>query len=272
MSAGPGSSDPRPSVKILGERSTGTNFLSRIIRENFDVELFPSSSGVKAEQTRALPSAWAGRWSSRRATKEAIQDHNHFVELPVNGGWKHAAATPRLVDEFLKPRQCVAICLVRHPVNWVRSMHRNPFHGVGRVPARFSGFLRSPWIGVGRDELGERWFETPLALYERKLSSYRWLTSVYQYAYVVRYEDVLFDPVRTFAALPIWQFRKSDDVMLPETSARSFGKEPLNLAAYKQKATAASYSELQAADRNFVLQALADGDLLRYYPADGEMA
>lgn len=261
-----------PRVKIFGERSTGTNFLASVIRENFDVELFPSSSGVEAEQTRALPSVWAGRWSSRRATKEAIQDHNHFVEIPVNGGWKHAAATPRLVEEFLKPRQCVAICLVRHPVNWVRSMHRNPFHGIGKVPSDFSGFLRSPWIGLGRDELGDRWFETPFALYERKVASYRWLTSVYNRAFILRYEDVLFGAAETLSALPIWDFRKSEEVTLPSDSARSFGKAPLNLSQYRQKASAASYHELPMADRDFVLKVLEGGNLRDYYPVEAENA
>jgi hypothetical protein len=256
----------KPKVKILGERSTGTNFLGELIRQNFDCELLPNSSGVLADQLGVVPSRFAGRWSSRRATKEAIQDHNHLAELPRNGGWKHAAATRRFLEGFARPQEAIVFCLLRHPAEWLLSMHRNPFHGIGRVPKGFSEFIRSPWVAAQRDELEERLIKNPIEMVERKSNSYKWLQVNHDRAFVIRYEDVVLSPNEVFNRTPLWSVRKNSEVRLPVSKSRAFGRQDNAGMSYSEKAQRASYVLLATSDRDFVLSELADKTLMEHYP------
>ncbi len=258
--------DTLPVVKLLGERSTGTHLLQKVLQQHFDMELAPSSSGVTQEQTRHLPGRLVGRWSSRRASREALQDHNHFVELPRNGGWKHAAASTRFLECFAIPRKAIVICLLRHPADWLRSMHRNPFHGIGHIPRDFSAFIRSPWIAAARDELGERLIENPVKLYAAKAQSYSWLGENRDKMSLVTYENLILNPEETLRQTPVWPFRSGSKIDLPNQSARPFGRRPANLDEYRRRAAAVSYDTLSDSDRDFVLSELSGSILLDLYP------
>jgi len=258
----------RPTVKLLGERSTGTNLMQGVLAGQFDLDLAGSSSGVSPAQKAILPPWYEGRWASRRASREAIQDHNHWVELPENGGWKHAAASARFLSDFVRPRRAIVLCQLRHPADWVMAMHRNPFHGIGHVPRRFADFLRSPWIAAARDELGKRVLANPLQLYRAKVESYLALAEAWEHTALIRYEDFVLDPEGTLGKTPVWPYRRQDRITLPETSARPFGRSRVGTGDYRGKAGAASYDTLSPADRDFVLAELAGSALLRFYPAE----
>ena len=252
-------------IKILGERSTGTNLLEKMLTHNFHCVSFPSSSGVLPHQRPTIPRRFESRWASRRASKEAIQDHNHHLELPEIGGWKHAAATQRFLEGFARPKSAVIICILRHPTEWLRSMHRNPFHGIAHVPRKFSDFINSPWIAASRDELGERLISSPLAMFEKKVESYVRLKEQHPQTYLVRYEDIVLHPNDTLSQLPIWEARKSESIDLPSQNARSFGRGRLDGSRYAQKASASSYDTLSDGDRQCVLDQLHGGRLLDFY-------
>lgn len=256
----------RPVVKLLGERSTGTNLLQSVLAGAFDLDLASNSSGVRPDQSALLPPWYAGRWSSRRASREAIQDHNHWAELPKNGGWKHAAAGERFRAEFVLPSQALVICLLRHPADWLMAMHRNPFHGIGHVPHRFSDFLRAPWIAAARDELGSRIIDNPVQLYRAKVESYAQLAAAWPGTALIRYEDLVLEPTATLARTPVWPWRRTETIALPETPARPFGRRRAGRGDFLQKARAASFASLTSADREFILGELAGSALADLYP------
>lgn len=253
-------------LKILGERNTGTNFLHQIISENYNIKLFPNTSNLSKEQRNALPRSSSSEWTSRQASKEILRDDNHFLKIHENGGWKHAAVTENFVENFARPSGCAVICLVRHPASWSTSMHRNPFHGVAKVPRDYSSFLRAPWICVARDELSPSLQPSPLALYRKKIESYEYLKSVYENTAIVRYEDVLLNTDPTFSRLGLQPFQHTNKIDIPKSSSRNFGKGHLLLSGYQSKAKKPGYDQLSDQDRELILGELQGSLLLKLYP------
>lgn len=85
--------------QVLGERSSGTNYVKRLIGKN-----------VALKPTEAL-------------------------------GWKHAHTHAKEV-----PADLALICVVRHAVPWVLSMHAKPWHCTPAMQAlEFPAFIRAPW-------------------------------------------------------------------------------------------------------------------------------
>ncbi|MEP3916971.1 hypothetical protein [Ascidiaceihabitans sp.] len=85
--------------QVLGERSSGTNFVKRLLGRNSPL-------------------------------------------TPTEGlGWKHSFANMRAI-----PADLAVVCVVRDPVDWVRSMHAKPWHTTPAMQSLpFSDFIRSPW-------------------------------------------------------------------------------------------------------------------------------
>lgn len=245
----------RPLIKVMGERNSGTNFLERVLRDNFDVELAANAGGVPKELEAAIPGRFEGRWTSRRAAREAVQDQMHDQQLPANGGWKHAAATSRLITEFARPRSATIIFLVRHPVSWAQSMHRNPFHGLGHIPKSFEQFLKTPWVLVGRDELGMGTVPSILHLLKAKVNSYAECAEQNRDCHVVRYEDVLKDPQGALGGLGLPDPLRGS-ISLPEENARSFGRNRLKGSDYAKKATDIGFHSLTPEIRALFAKAL----------------
>lgn len=141
------------------------------------------------------------------------------LQLTDRFGWKHGYVRP-LEDDA---PDCVFVVVVRDPFDWVRSLHRKPWHAAEPLRERtIREFLREPWwCEWGRDmkldeadprigtemmherhpETGER-FANVLHLRASKLRHWQDLRSRVRYYAAVRYEDVMSEPklfVRQFA-------------------------------------------------------------------------
>ena len=230
-------------IKIVGERSSGTNFASNVIQRNVDIFLFPNAPGGHDDQAH-LTRRSIFNLKRRRAIQEAVRDHQHHLSVPICGGWKHAAATDRLLNEFALVKAVAILFIVRHPVAWSDSMHRNPFHSLAPVPRSYSDFIRAPWICAARDELGERLLQSPLDLYARKFESYRRFVAAHPASAIVRYEDFLEDPAKVLQRCGLGQYLKDKPISLPSQSARTGGRGNLDLARYRDKAASTSYTAL----------------------------
>lgn len=98
---------PLRRFQVLGERSSGTNFVSSLIAGN-----------VK------------------------ISECNHL-------GWKHAVPH----SQFLA-RDLLVVVATRNPLDWLRSMHRKPWHSANHLRAlEFSDFIRTEWETLTDDLL-----------------------------------------------------------------------------------------------------------------------
>ncbi len=93
--------------QVLGERSSGTNFIASLIAKNLD-----------------------------------ITECNHL-------GWKHAVPHSQFIA-----RDMLVIVAFRNPTDWLRSMHRKPWHSPPHLRGlQFSEFIRSEWETLTDDLL-----------------------------------------------------------------------------------------------------------------------
>jgi hypothetical protein len=200
-------------IKVFGERNTSTNALERIIRLNSKSLVHP---GTVSELDRS--SFQRMRIMKREgASAESIEAFidSVFLDRPPIQQWKHAATRFDQVDDFVGTH---VIFTVRHPLSWMLSLYKNPYHALMSLPDSLHGFMKCAWKTVERERLGGSPF-TPLALYREKLDSYLSLTAAFDRENItytiLKFEDLitnqsgcfdkirpyLDDPSKTFEAL-----------------------------------------------------------------------
>lgn len=103
--------------QILGERNSGTNYLLKVMNFNFDLE-HTSEYGFK-------------HWF--------IKDHH--PRGPPNKTTDRDCVTP-LSDSD----NTLFIFIVREPIEWLQSMHRQPHHANLHRQLSFSDFIQRGWI------------------------------------------------------------------------------------------------------------------------------
>ena len=235
----------RVSVKILGERNSGTNFLAETLRDNFDVHLFPHI-GERTLWERFVVSRAVIPRKFREMYVEHIEDKKHRNWLPETGGWKHALVTERFIEEFFKPQGCQVICSVRHPVAWARSMQKNPFHVFGKVSPDFATFIQTPWKTRPRDNLDGAVLDSPLELWRLKVQSYLDFAEKYDNFHVIRYEDLLLEPEKTLTGFARYLPLKTQTPALPDRPIRvEFVDNEATREEYITKARETSFSALE---------------------------
>ena len=185
------------------------------------------------------------------------------LQLTDRYGWKHGFA--RATDDGAP--ECAFVIVTRDPFDWVRSLHRKPWHAAGPLRDRsLAEFLREPWwCEWGRDmdleegderrgqemmherdpTTGER-FANVLQLRSSKLRDWQSLQSRVQHYVAVRYEDVLQSPK---------QFVRD--------AAKSFGlkrwpwyRAVKTFKGGSERFVKKQYDELPAADRQWIVQQL----------------
>jgi hypothetical protein len=252
-------------IKILGERNSGTNFFELFLKQNFELNIAKNHGYLSARDRNYLEKAEPRR-EFKSQLREALRDNAHFRSVPNTGGWKHAAPTQRFLDEFATPRKALVLCLVRHPAVWLQSMHRNPFHALSYVSPNFSEFIRTPWACRPRDELINPFTASPLHMYLDKFAAYKWLAERHAQTMILRYEDILLAPQDAANRLTSFIPRLDGTLALPSKSARNFGVGHNNLQEYHEKARASSYDLLSKEDRDFVQEILLATELAKLYP------
>ncbi len=148
-------------IKLYGERNSGTNYLSRLIRLNLAVREVP---GVVPGHIMKLQKAIPGM--------EMLRDLYFRLTYHRNLGWKHSRVRPpkklrrhRLADSV------GFLTVTKNPYSWLLSLHRRPYHQYFDEDPDLLTFLRSPWRTVGRDECGGD-LRNPIELWNLKNASY----------------------------------------------------------------------------------------------------
>jgi hypothetical protein len=118
-------------VQIFGERCSGTNFLTSLVYKNFrDIELTREFGGK--------------HWF--------IRDHkprppgNNSTDFQSKRSLKNSDDTLFLV-------------IYRNPFDWLRSLHRKPYHAPEHWGLNFSDFIRKKWISYETSRLNKDWPE-----------------------------------------------------------------------------------------------------------------
>lgn len=235
-------------VKIMGERNSGTNFTVRTLQENFDIESDPEGLGL-TRLHRFILTRWILPPTASRMLEDYFWHRLHIKSLPTLGGWKHAPVTPAIIAQFAALPDRQIICVVRHPLAWARSMQRNPFHAVDKIPEAFSDFLTMQWTPRPRDGLGKAPLPSPLVLWREKVRNYLATAEEYDNIHVVKYEDLLLDPAPVMARLSEYLGPPKGEFKHPEGRMRAFVEIEETAAAYRKKVRETSLSTLDDAQR-----------------------
>ena len=232
----------------MGERNSGTNFLFKTIEKNFDVEMVANQLDISEFQkfilTRAIMPRSLG-WKLR----EVFLDSRHRNRLAGFGGWKHAGLTPEFLEKFASASHHRVICIVRHPVAWSRSLHKNPFHAKSPVPDKFVDFLDTPWRPRSRDQLGPDVLASPLVLWREKVRGYLTFAAAQKNINIVRYEDLVLNSEKACQNLSEILGPPKSAFSLPEGRIRAFVDGELSFSEYQEKARSTGFASLTADER-----------------------
>ncbi len=185
---------PNAVLKLYGERNTGTNYLTKLIAANLDVE-----------QLRGVPPRLlnlAIRWNKLPHT-EKVQNAYHRISYWSNLGWKHAFA-PSPSDIASLPVARSGLCFLtvsKNPYSWALSLYNKPYnyYPVWEEKPSFEDFITQapPFVERERAPAG---LSSPIDVWNQKNASYFALSTSFPTANL-RYEDILDDPQRAVEQL-----------------------------------------------------------------------
>lgn len=172
-------------LKIYGERNSGTRYLERLIAANLGVRLLPG------EAPRYM--TWFGRDSER--TRDWYFERTSRRNL----GWKHRL--PPGADELALPGSPGAavgfVTIVKNPYSWVLSLAKRPY-SASRSYSSIEQLVTEPWATVGR-ECAPPTFPDAVAMWNAKAAAN--LALPVSRTANLRYEDLIADPESTLGAL-----------------------------------------------------------------------
>lgn len=193
-------------IKILGERNTGTNYITKLLSQNMDVRILGGGPSYSWEK-------WFGLGN-------ISMNSFFFISGWRNLGWKHAA--PNLTTN--KIDKCNFIVVVKNPYSWLLSLHKRPYHNWDAAQLPFSEFIEAPWPLMHCDNIKSR-SVTPVELWNIKNKAYYDLTQKTKSAMLIKYEDILDSPenfVRRVSAT--LNLRLRGDFVLQSQGAKSADK------------------------------------------------
>lgn len=180
-----------PSLKIYGERNTGTNYLTALMDGNFNADILSGRVDdryLPVLVTRKLRRYWP---SLAHKLHEAARDRYFSTTFDQNLGWKHMNPDlERIGPSSLEDVRFVMV--LKNPYAWLLSLFQRPYH-VGGRDDRFEDFLdRRLAVMERRENIGPHSL-TPVEVWNAKLDGYRALERSAKHAMIVQYEDFLRD-------------------------------------------------------------------------------
>ena len=166
-------------VKIFGERNTGTNYLKKLIADNFEVDILRGAISK----------------GSLFTFREWTKDLFFSLTKSNNLGWKHS----KVDDNLLKntAQKTFVITLTKNPYSFLLSLYKRPYHYKGNKLSSFLDFLNHNWELRKRDNIqGSQSLETPIDLWNIKNGSYIEFAKNNKNTIQIRYEDLLESPIK----------------------------------------------------------------------------
>lgn len=178
-----------PFLKVYGERNTGTNYLSQLIKLNLKAYELPGSVPPKID-------IWQRKLQRKLNIKELLKDIYFDISFHKNLGWKHSFVDPAKISRKSDlPLELTSfITITKNPYSWLLSLYKRPYHQYFNKGEKmdFETFITSPWKTVGRDNLRKK-VSSPVELWNIKNGSYLQLKDNFS-TESIRYEDLLDDP------------------------------------------------------------------------------
>jgi len=185
-------------LKIYGERNSGTNYLTRLVRHNFHCELIPGTlaearPGYREIIEKELETSISD--AGKRILARQIRLDNFFTgNLWSTLGWKHSVPPTEVIRRHPDRDRTLFITINKNPYAWVLSLFRRPYENTAldRL-SDLSAFINEPWI-TGSRENAPAYLESPVELWNLKTDGYRRLAKI-AVTVNVRYEDLLDSPM-----------------------------------------------------------------------------
>jgi hypothetical protein len=144
----------RPTVLVVGERNSGTNYVDQLVAANLAVTT--AAGVIPARYARAaqrLPEEW----------RERVIDTWFSTTRTV---WKHGLIDDAAVRR-LRRRDVFPVGVVKHPLAWAVSMRQRPYHRFEHH-TDLADFCSTPWRTIGRERTGRRTFANCFELWAVK--------------------------------------------------------------------------------------------------------
>ena len=170
-------------VKIYGERNTGTNYLRKLIENNFEVKFLTGAVSKGSVFT----------------FREWTKDLFFKLTRSRNLGWKHSVVDTDLVLNHQE--EPVIITLTKNPYSFLLSLYKRPYHYKGNKPNSFLSFLKEKWELTDRDNYKLRSLDSPINLWNIKNRSYIDLSDSYSNYLIITYEELLERPDKVIASI-----------------------------------------------------------------------
>lgn len=181
------------SIKIYGERNSGTNYVSELLAKNFDVYMMPGTVSLSPSQIWLLECIGRLSEMKKKIVREYLRDRYFRLNFDKTLGWKHMRVEASRVAGLL-PEGVGYVALIKHPYSWALSLFRHPYNSFS-VPTRdFTQFLSTPFPMYGRDTVSSNALR-PMEIWNQKVTSYYELASLIKPTAVLQYEDFLRDEV-----------------------------------------------------------------------------
>lgn len=227
--------EKRTTAKIYGERNTGTNVLSVMLKTGQPFKLMPGTVAEVGAQHLAFIDAQVSNsdlpHSEAIFFKEALIDQ-FFHERPEILGWKHREIRFEDISKANRENDTVLVVTVKDPYSWALSLFRNPYHRLSCGPYdSLQEFVSRPWISVRR-EGGPPIYDNICEIWNAKVRSYQEVAQRIPTLFV-RFEDLLRSPGDALKGLEGWfPSMDSNSIKLPEASTKDRAKKAADYQDY----------------------------------------
>lgn len=191
-------------LKIYGERNSGTNFLTRLIRRNFHCEIIPGTlaearpgyrESFELELERKISDA-----GKRILARQIKLDDFFRGNLWATLGWKHCVPPVDVIRSHPDRNNTLFVTIIKNPYSWLLSLFRRPYENTAlERTADLGKFISEPWLAGDRENTPP-YLESPVELWNLKTSGYMQLARTVE-SVNIRYEELLADPVSALKSL-----------------------------------------------------------------------
>lgn len=236
-------------VKIYGERNSGTRVLERAVRMNFSCELLRGTVRQEWDQIRRRADASALKGLERAIFLESLADDAAARLIPEHFGWKHGCPPLKAIAASKNLDKTLFVVITKDPYSWLLSLYERPYHQLHRRELSFAEFVRFSWLTVRRDNTRRSVLDNPVQLYELKLRSYERLKDTVKHFLHIRYRDFLLEYEEVMLQLNGFLERSSETWRKPEESSKDEG---VTFDDYRRKYENGRLDELRADDIRFI--------------------
>jgi hypothetical protein len=251
----------KPSVylKVYGERNTGTNFVTMLVRKNFAVTGLQDQNRVGEHFSR-----WGNGLAAEDYGKLCLKLMDMDCERVRHSdfGWKHGAPPEREIRSAEHSPHTLFICIAKHPLSWLRSLHARPYSPLERPPSNFHEFIRYQMPVSRRDNLGPLQRLGMVELWNAKNAAFARLPAIAGRCIVIAYEEILNNPQAFLSRISQYLLPMGSEFVwdLPSTK-----KDGLSFEEYRTKYDLSRSSQIVSAEDLEFINARLDRDVLRTF-------